>query len=81
MGHNLSFLSRVFSILSLPFLLYTILPFTTALFLLKGLKLLATLTIIQFALREAFYPLTWLYTAEYQNTPAQPDPRWRQQRV
>lgn len=65
MGLELTFFSRVASILLLPLLLYTILPLSLSSILLKLLKFLAALTIVNFGLHEAFYPPTWLYTRNH----------------
>jgi len=72
MGLELTFFSRVASILLLPLLLYTILPLSISSVLLKLLKFLAALTLVNFGLHEAFYPPTWLYTRDHhqQRTPA-----------
>lgn len=65
MGLELTFFSRIASILLLPLLLYTVLPLGLSSILLKLLKFLAALIILTFALHEAFYPPTWLYSPQH----------------
>lgn len=52
---------RTAFLLSLPFLLYLILPASCIVPILKVLKFLAALHIILIWLVKAFYPLDWLY--------------------
>lgn len=79
MGVDLVFISRVATILSLPIVLYTFFPLSISITCLSLLKFLATLTIIQYSLHQAFYPPTWFHTAAYRDEPPQPDDRWQRQ--